>query len=100
MDEKTLKKRLDFQQKVISKKSDKIESLKAENDKLKLEIQEKDELINSVAPLREELLREVAEIKKNKKEYIKLINEVKKMKEILNQSVYKGRWKLIRFLMK
>lgn len=100
MNEKTYKKKLDFQSKTISRQSKQIEDLKLQNDKLKMEIQRKDELINSVIPLKEELAQNIEQAKLNKKEYVKLINEVRKMKEILNQSVYKGRWWLIRFLIK
>ena len=34
------------------------------------------------------------------KEYGELVYELRKMKEIMNKTVYKGRWKLIRFLIK
>lgn len=100
MNEKNYKKRFDFQQKVISKKSEEIEFLKSENEKLQLRLQEKDELINSVDSLRSELTRNINDAKKYKEEYKKIIDELKKMKEIMNQEVYKGRWKLIRLLMK
>ena len=100
MNERRNKKRLNFQNKMISRQSEQIELLKSKNEKLELELKQKDELINSITPLRDELMRNISEAKKYKKEYKKLVNEVKKMKDILNQTVYKGRWKLIRFLIK
>ena len=100
MNEKNYKKRLEFQQKMISRQSEEIESLKLQNEKLKLELQEKDEVINSVTHIREELAKNVAESKKYKEEYGRLIKELKDMKEIINQEVYRGRWNLVRFLIK
>ena len=48
------KKRFQFQQKMITRQSEQIEKLKADNEKLTLECQKKDELIKSVTPLRNE----------------------------------------------
>lgn len=100
MNEKNFKKRLDVQTKIISRQSEEIEALKLQNEKLKLELVKKDEVINSVAPLKEELIQHIAEVKKYKIKYLKLIDEIRKMKEILNQTVYKGRWWIIKFLIK
>lgn len=100
MNEKNYKKRLEFQQNMISRQSKQIEDLKSENEKLKLELQEKDNIIASVEPMRKELAQNVAESKRYKEEFKALVQEVRKMKEIVNQKVYKGRWKLIRFLIK
>jgi archaellum component FlaC len=100
MNEKKYEKRLDFQQKIISRQSEQIEDLKLQNEKLRLELQKKDEFINSIASMREELTRHIEDVKGYKKQYKKLIDEIRNMKEILNQDVYKGRWKLIKFLLK
>lgn len=100
MNEKNYKKRLDFQQKIISRKSEEIDELKAENEKLKLELQEKIDLINSVEPMRKELEQNVEEIKKYKKQYKSLVQELRKMKEIMNKEVYKGRWILVKLLIR
>ena len=87
MNEKGYKKRLEFQQKIISNKSKRIEELEAEVERLKLECQIKDEVINSVAPLKEELANEVAKIKQYKKQYQKLIDELKKMKSHWSEGI-------------
>ena len=100
MNEKKYKKRLEFQQKIISRQSEQIDSLKFENEKLKQKLIEKDEIINTVALLKNELVENVDETKKYKEEYKILIQELKKMKSIVNQEVYKGRWKLIKLLLK
>lgn len=100
MNEKGYKKRLDFQQNIISRQSKQIEDLKEQNEKLKLELQKKDELINSVAPLKDELSQNVADVKKYKEKYNELIQEVRKMKKIMNKEVFKNRWWLIKLLLK
>lgn len=100
MNERSYKRRLEFQEKLISRQSEQIESLKSEIEKLKIECKEKDAIINSVDSLRSELEKDIAEIKENKKKYKELINELRTMKTILNQKVYRGRWALIKFLIK
>ena len=85
---------------MISKQTEQIESLKDEIQELKLKCEEKDKIINSISSMREELKNNIDEIKKQKKEYKSLVEELRRMKIIMNQKVYKGRWKLIRFLIK
>lgn len=100
MNEARYKKKIDFQQKMILKQSEKIESLSAENARLRLEIEKKEELINSIAHLKEELIVKISEIDNQKSEYQKLIQKLKNMIKIINQEVYKGRWDLVKFLIK
>ena len=100
MNAKNYERKLEFQKNLISRQSKQIESLKKQNEKLSLELEEKNALINSVASLKEELSKNVVDFKNKKEEYGKLIEELKKMKEIMNQEVYKNRWWLIRFLIK
>lgn len=100
MNEKRYKKRLEFQQGIIARQSEQIESLKLQIENLKKECAKKDETINSVISLKNELSQNITEIEKNKKEYQKLIEELKRMKDIINQTIYKGRWRLIKLLMK
>jgi predicted RNase H-like nuclease (RuvC/YqgF family) len=100
MNEKNYKKRLDFQQTVISKKSEEIESLKLENEKLKQKLKEKDEIIPSVEPMRKEMTENVKEHKRLKNEYQSLIQELRQMKKALNKEVFKNRWWLVKLLIK
>lgn len=93
MNEKKYQKRFEFQQKMISKQSEEIE-------KLRLELKEKDEIINSVAPLKKELAENVEECKRLKNEYKSLVNKLRKMIDIVNQEVYKGRYWLIKFFLR
>ena len=100
MIEKKNKQRLDFQSKMIARQSEQIDSLKLEIQNLKQECKKKDEIIKSIEPLKSEMSTHVSEIKEYKKRYLELINELRKMKEIVNQEVYRGRWWLIRLLIK
>lgn len=100
MNERRYEKRLEFQQKLVSRQYEQIDSLKNEVEKLKLEIKEKDEIISSVNSLRKELSDNINEIKQKKKEYKTLIQELKDMKKIVNQEVYRGRWKIVRWIIK
>lgn len=100
MNEKKYKRRLEFQQKMITHQSEQIDNLKAEIENLNNRLIEKDEIINSVAPLKNELTENINKLKEYRKQYSELIDELKKMKEIVNQTVYKGRWKLIKHLIK
>lgn len=93
MNEKSYQKRFELQQKMISKQSEEIK-------RLKLELEEKDKIINSVVTLKKELTENVEEYKRLKNEYKSLINQLRKMKDIMNQEVYKGRWWLIKLLLK
>jgi hypothetical protein len=100
MNEKGYKKRLDFQQKMIARQSKQIEDLELQIGKLKLEIEEKNKVINSVALLKEELTQNVAESKNYADRSKKLVQELKQMKKIMNKEVYKNRWWLIKLLLK
>lgn len=93
-------KRFDFQQKIIARQSEQIDNLKLEIEKLTLECQKKDELIRTVEPMRREMTENIKELKRLKDEYKALIQELKQMKEILNQEVYRGKWRLVRWLIK
>lgn len=94
------KKRYEFQKKINLRQAEEIESLKTQIDALVSICDEKDKVIESVDFLRKELTENVNEIKKRKKEYENLIKDLKKMKKIINQTVYKNRWWLIKFLIK
>lgn len=100
MSENSYKRKLEFQKKMISRQSEQIDELKLQIQKLELKCKEKDKIIQSVSSLRDELTQNVSEIKERKAEYKSLIEELRKMKTIMNQEVFKGRWRLIRFLMK
>lgn len=90
----------EFQKKLNKRQTEEIESLKTQIDALTSLCEEKDKLIYAVDDLREELTAKVEEIEKQKKEYNKLIIDLKNMKKVMNQTVFKGRWRLVKFLIK
>ena len=100
MSENKYKKRLEFQNKMVARQSEQIDALKLKIENLELKLKEKDRVINSVEPLRKEMTENLKEQKKLKEQYKALIQELKKMKNIVNQEVYKNRWWLIKFLIK
>ena len=100
MNEKNLKKRFDFQQKVIARQSQQIDDLKKQIEKLTLECHKKDELISAIEPMRKEMAENIEESKRLKVQFQKLVNELKQMKKIMNVTVYKGRWRLVKWLIK
>lgn len=100
MVEKNYKKKYEFQKKMIERQLDMIESLKAQVDKLKLECEEKDAEIKSINSLKAELTESADKIKGYEKEYKNLVEELRKMRKVINQTVYKGRWWLVKFLIK
>lgn len=100
MNEKKYTKKIELQQKMISRQSKRIEDLEFQVEALKLECAKKDELINSIEPLRDELIQNIKDTSGYKKEYKELVQEVRKMKEVLNREVFKGKWKLVKFLIK
>lgn len=93
MNEKSYKKRLDFQQKLISKQSQRIKDLESE-------LEEKNKIIDSISDLRNESKQNVAESKKYKDEYEKLVDDLKLQRDIFDKEVFNNRWWLIRLLVK
>lgn len=100
MKKKNFERKYELQKTVIAHQAKQINLLKEQVEKLKQEIEEKNELINSIESLKIELADNIAEHKRLREQYNKLIEDLKKMKEIMNQEVYRGRWRLIRFLIK
>ena len=99
-DKKRYEKKIETQSKLIARQSEQINDLKSQIENLKMQCAKKDEAINSVSVLKEELIDNVKKAKQYTKEYKKLIEEVRKMKDVINVSVFKGRWRLVKFLIK
>lgn len=85
---------------IIKYQSDEIKSLKRQINELNISNQKKDELINSVDGFQKELDNIVADLRAKKEEYNELINEVKTMRSVFNEEVFKGRWNIIKWLLK
>ena len=87
------KKKNDTKNRIIERQIIKIETLKKDISKLEIDVKEK-------AFLHDEFLDVIEDLKKQREEYNKLINELQEMKNTMNEIVFKKRWKLIKFLMK
>lgn len=94
------KRKRDLNNQIIQRKNDEIESLKDKISALEIDNAEKDEMINSIESLREEFEEIIADVDVQRNEYRKLVSELFEMRKVMNQEVFKGRWRLIRFLMK
>ena len=92
-------KKSDYKSQIINRQIDEIEHLKQEISKLEIDCEEKNKLINSIDSLRNDLVSVIDELKNKRQEYDKLITELYEMKSVMNQTVFKGRWKLIRLLL-
>lgn len=100
MSEKNYRKKLEFQKKTIARQLEQIKGLKSQNEKLKLELEKKEEIINSVESMRIEMAENLKEQKRLKEDYKRLIQQLKHMKSIIDKDVYKNRWWLIKLLIK
>ena len=94
------KRRSEFKDRIIERKNGEIEVLKELIEELKCECAEKDDVINSVDEFRKELKIITKELRDKSKEYDKLIKEVKGMRNILDEIVFKKRWKIVKWLLK
>lgn len=94
------KRRLESRNRTIKSQADEISKLRAQIDKLSIDCAEKDELISSVNSLYNEINAALDEIKKERDKYKKLNADLLEMRKIMNKEVFKGRWNLVRFLLR
>lgn len=85
---------------IIKRQSDEIKRLKKQIADLNVSCEKKDELLHSVDGLQKEMVDVVDGIKAKGDEYDKLIAELKLMRKALNKEVFKGRWPLVKWLIK
>lgn len=93
-------KRSDIKSKIIKRQTDEIDGLKQQISELEIDCDKKDEIINSIDTMREDFSDVINELKEKEKEYNDLINDLIKMRKVMNQEFFKGRWKLVRLLIK
>lgn len=97
---KHLEKQKEAQQVVIQKQQDEINAMLHEIEELQIENEQKERIRKSVEYLHEEMKLVLSEIDEQRKEYQKLIDELKQMRDVTNQIVFKGRWRWLRFFIK
>lgn len=102
MNKKYVKKKQknDLKNQIIKRQINEIDNFKRTIYELEISCREKDEIINSINVLRDDLLSTIDDLKAKGEKYDKLIAELKEMKKVMNQTVFKGRWKIIRLLLK
>lgn len=94
------KKGSDLKSQIIVRQIDKIDALQKNISELEIDCAEKDKIINSINALRDDLFETVNTLKQESQKYDKLMAELMEMRNVMNQTVFKGRWKLIRLLLK
>ena len=97
---KRRKRKTDVKSNIIKRQSDEIKALKAKINELDISSKEKDELIHAVEPLQKKLIDAIEIVRSKGEEYDKLIEDVKAMRKIFDKEVFKGRWNIIKFLLK
>lgn len=85
---------------IIKRQSDEIRALKARINELNITCQQKDEMVESVDRFQQEFMNLIEEVKGKKDEYEKLIGEVKAMKKAIDREVFKGRWSIVKWLIR
>ena len=82
---------------IIKRQDDEIRALKSHINELNITCQQKDE---SVDKFQQEFMGLIDELKEKKEEYEKLIGEVRAMKKAIDREVFKGRWSIVKWLIK
>lgn len=85
---------------IIKRQIDEIDSLKKKIADLEIDCKEKDEIIKSIDTLRVDFKETIDDIKRKGEAYDRLIDELTEMKKVMNEEVFKGRWNLVRLLIK
>lgn len=97
---KNISNKKDIQKKLLLKQLSDIENLKKKISELELQSQTKNDIVHSVEAIHEEFIGIVNDLRDKREKYDELIAELQKMKEVMNKKEFKGRWKLIKWLMK
>lgn len=90
----------DIKSEIIKRQSDEIESLKKSIADLNMTCEQKDAIINAIDGFRNDLIEVLQDLDDKRNRYGELINELTEMKRVMNKEVFKGRWNLVRFLLK
>lgn len=92
--------RLEMKDRIINRQSDTIEDMKKQISSLEIDVQEKDVLLKSMDALLDDMKNIIKEIDAKKDEYDKLIIDLRAMRKIMDEEVYKNKWWLIKFLIR
>lgn len=94
------KKKYETQKKIVLRQLDEIEKLKSSISELEIDSEKRTELIDSITDIRTELYEVIDDLSEKREEYTRLIEDLRQMKMVMNQTVFKGKWKLIKLLLR
>ena len=93
-------KKYETQKKIVLRQLDEIEKLKSSISELEIDSEKRTELIDSITDIRTELYEVIDDLNERRKEYTRLIEDLRQMKVVMNQTVFKGKWRLIKLLLR
>lgn len=88
------------QKKIVLRQLDEIEKLKSSIFELEIDSEKRTELIDSITDIRTELYEVIDDLSERREEYTRLIEDLRQMKMVMNQTVFKGKWRLIKLLLR
>ena len=86
--------------KIVLRQLDEIEKLKSSIFELEIDSEKRTELIDSITDIRTELYEVIDDLSERREEYTRLIEDLRQMKMVMNQTVFKGKWRLIKLLLR
>lgn len=93
-------KKYETQKKIVLRQLDEIEKLKSSISELEIDSDKRTELIDSITDIRTELYEVIDDLSERREEYTRLIEDLRQMKMVMNQTVFKGKWRLIKLLLR
>lgn len=93
-------KKYETQKKIVLRQLDEIEKLKSSISELEIDSEKRTELIDSITDIRTELYEVIDDLSERREEYTRLIEDLRQMKMVMNQIVFKGKWRLIKLLLR
>jgi hypothetical protein len=93
-------KKYETQKKIVLRQLDEIEKLESSISELEIDSEKRTELIDSITDIRTELYEVIDDLSERREEYTRLIQDLRQMKIVMNQTVFKGKWRLIKLLLR
>lgn len=93
-------KKYETQKKIVLRQLDEIEKLKSSISELEIDSEKRIELIDSITDIRTELYEVIDDLSERREEYTRLIEDLRQMEMVMNQTVFKGKWRLIKLLLR
>ena len=93
-------KKYETQKKIVLRQLDEIEKLESSISELEIDSEKRTELIDSITDIRTELYEVIDDLSERREEYTRLIQDLRQMKMVMNQTVFKGKWRLIKLLLR